>query len=139
MKTKDTNPSDPATLSGPRPADFPIGSPRSRAAARKLAEERDISAMQDWIRVKMENLKSAKAFARELRSPDSANPSRVRLIVRTHETQQQAEDARNRDQPQAGAVSLAIADEEEAVRLVRLFSERHGGVVIYVDVSPDKR
>jgi hypothetical protein len=137
MKTKDSQTVELATMNGLRPADFPIGSPRSRAAARNLAEERDVNAMQDWITVKMENLKGAKAFARKLQSADPANPIKVRMIVRTHKTSRQAEDIRNRVEP--GKVSLALADDKHGVRLVRLFASRRGdGVVIYVDVSQER-
>jgi hypothetical protein len=138
MKTNASQSVELATVSGTRPADFPIGSPHSRAAARKLAEERDISAMQDWTKVTMEDPKRARAFARKLRSSDPAIPLKVRLIVRTHSDRRKAEAARNRVQPGRDRVSLSCDDEKQALRLVPLLAERHGGVLIYVDVVLDK-
>jgi hypothetical protein len=139
MKTKDSQSFELATQSGLRPADFPIGSPHSRAAARNLAEERAVSAMQDGITVRMENLKGAKAFARKLQSADLVNPIKVRLVVRTHKTHRQVEEARSRVQSEPGNLSLAFTDDKQGVRLVSLFAARRGtGVVIYVDVSQER-
>jgi hypothetical protein len=142
MKTKDNQAAGLATVDSTRPADFPIGSPHSRAAARKLAEEREIASMQDWITVTMGDLKRAKAFARKLRGADPADPTaepvKVRIIVRTHKTRQQAETARNRDQPRWDQCTLVFDNEEQGVRLTRLFAQRHTGVLIYVDVSMER-
>jgi hypothetical protein len=138
MKTNGSQTNELATTTGLGPADFPIGSPHSRAAARNLAEERAAGAMQDWITVRMEDPKSARTFARKLHSADPANPIKVRLIARTHKTQRQAEEARKRVKPKPGHVSLAITDDEQGIRLVHLLAERHGGVVIRVDVSMEK-
>jgi hypothetical protein len=85
MKTRDSKPSELATPTGLRPADFPIGSPHSRAAARKLAEERENLARQRepwrWVTVKMNNLEGAKELARLFRdSGPHSDDSAVRLI-----------------------------------------------------------
>jgi hypothetical protein len=66
MKTKDNQPIELATTAGLSPAEFPIGSPRSRAAARQLAEERDSLARASgkYITVKVSNLERAKTLAR---------------------------------------------------------------------------
>lgn len=135
MKIKGTQVSEVATAATPRPADFPIGSPRSRAAARKLAEEREAGATQDWITVTMGDgdLKRARVFAKKLRNSDTANPFKVHLIVRTHKTRKQAQAVRNQPLPW-NKVSLAV-DENEALRLAPLFAERNGGgAIVYVDV-----
>lgn len=141
MKTNDVPLVGIATTTGARPADFPIGSLHSRAAARNLAEARGISEMQDWLSVRCENLEAAKAFARKLQSADTTNPLNVRLIVRTYQTHRQAEAARKPVQPDPSKISLTVDDEEEALSVVRLFTARHDrrdGVVIYADVSVDK-
>jgi hypothetical protein len=85
MKTKDTKQSENATPTGPRPADFPIGSPHSRAAARKLAEDRVRLEREKepwrWVTIKINDLKRAKALARLFRvrgGPDELGP--VKLI-----------------------------------------------------------
>lgn len=128
MKTNNVPLVGIATTTGARPADFPIGSPRSRAAARNLAEAHGIRAMQDWPSVTFDNLADAKAFARKLQSPDLANPPKVRLIVH-------AEAARKRVQPDGRKVSLTIGDEEVALRLARLLTQRSEGIVVYANVS----
>jgi hypothetical protein len=82
MKTKDNQSSELATTTGPRPADFPIGSPRSRAAARKLAEERESLSRnsEDYITLTVANREHAKSLARLLRSrggQDELGPVRL--------------------------------------------------------------
>ena len=120
-----------ATTTGLRPADFPIGSPQSRAAARSLIEQRDTDAMGEWITVSVQDLKYARVFAEKLQSQDSTSPFKVRLIVKS------AKDARNQ-RPQSG-LSLVFTDGEQAIRLTRLLAEKHGGVVIQADAPGPRK
>ena len=65
-----------ATPIGLRPADFPIGSPRSRAVARQLVEELERVARgnRPQLSVEFDDLGRAKEFARSVRDRDPMRP-----------------------------------------------------------------
>ena len=86
MNNKRKKPTLPATVSGPNPGDFPLGSPESRAASRAMLERRNITSV-----MVMTGLPSSFSGPPTVSPPDTVeyyvapDDSIVRVICREYE------------------------------------------------------